>query len=365
MRYLWLTMLAPAALFGLWHVWPSPFDPEFWDEPEPPAMTGVLEPRGRLAAAEILAEGLVHSSEGIALAPDGAVYASQPDGSLVRVRLAGGEARVETVAQVTAAPGLGLQWLADGRLGAAFSDGLYAVDVRTGAVELLANAHDGLRFGFANDLDVAADGTIYFTDSSWRWPNEVPAQSFIFDMVENRAYGRLLAHDPHSGETRQLLDGLYYPNGVALAADGRSLFFVETFRYRLNRYWLSGPRAGELERVAENLPGIPDGLRADGAGNLYIGMDTQRVPLLRFLHRNPYWARMITKLPRAIWLRAGPPRGLILKLTEDGEYLDSWHDPDGRFGYIANVVPADDGTLWIGSLTNPVIGRFRPEGDAD
>ena len=38
------------------------------------------------------------------------------------------------------------------------------------------------------------------------------------------------------------------------------VFVIETFRYRLSRYWIEGPRAGEWEVVAENLPGIPDGV---------------------------------------------------------------------------------------------------------
>ena len=110
----------------------------------------------------------------------------------------------------------------------------------------------------------------------------------------------------------------------------------------------------ELARRA----GIPDGVTGDGTGRLYIAMDTQRVALLRFMHRNPFWTRMLTKLPEFVWLRSGPPRGFILVVDEQGEYLDSWHDPDGRWGLIANVVPDGEGRLYIGSLTEPRAGVF-------
>ena len=45
-------------------------------------------------------------------------------------------------------------------------------------------------------------------------------------------------------------------------------------------------------------------------------------------------------------------------MNEDGDYLNSYHDPDGRFGMIANAVPEGE-YIWIGSLTAPVIGRYR------
>ena len=97
----------------------------------------------------------------------------------------------------------------------------------------------------------------------------------------------------------------------------------------------------------------------DGQGRLFIAMDTQRVPLLAFLHRNPFLTRLITKLPDNIWIQAGAPRAFVLVLDEDGNYLDSFHDPDGRFGLLANAVPDGAGNLWLGSLTSDVIGRME------
>ncbi|WP_417493099.1 SMP-30/gluconolactonase/LRE family protein [Maricaulis sp.] len=351
-----------AALALVWILWPARLDPAFWDEPEAPALTGVLEPRGRLAQAVEIGRGLLDSAEDVALAADGSIYTGQHDGSLVRLWRHDGVWQVETIARLTHLPVLGLQWSADGRLIAAASDGIYAVNVATGATETLATQLAGRPLGFADDLDVGPDGTIYFTEASWKWANTADHPSYQYDMAENRPYGALAALDPVSGETRVLMDDLYFANGVAMAADGQSVFVLETYRFRLSRYWLDGPQAGSWEVVDDNLPGIPDGLMGDGAGRLYIAMDTQRVPLLRFLHRNPVLTRMITKLPDWVWLRAGTPQGFVLVMDEDGNYLDSFHDPDGRFGLIANVVPDGDGGLWIGSLTEDVIGYFtQPE----
>ncbi|MEN0653264.1 MULTISPECIES: SMP-30/gluconolactonase/LRE family protein [Hyphobacterium] len=345
-----------ALVLLVWWLWPSRVDPAYWDELDPPELTGVLEPDGALAAAGARGEGLIASSEDIALAPGGGFYTGQPDGTLMWVSESGREARV--VAQVTNnRPVLGLQWHPEGRLIAAASDGVYAINVDSGAVELISNGPAYRPFGFADDLDIAADGTIYVTDASWRWPNGNGEPSFQYDMAENRPYGLFYALQM-DGTIDLLQDDLYFANGVAMASDGQSVFVIETFRYRLSRYWIEGPRAGEWEIVADNLPGIPDGVTGDGTGRLYIAMDTQRVPLLTFLHRNPFLTRMITKLPEFVWLRAGPPRAFILVVDEQGNHLDSWHDPDGRWGMIANVVPDGEGRLYLGSLTEPRAGVF-------
>lgn len=347
-------------LFLVWLVWPPTVDPAYWNEPEPPELTGVLEPRGRLADAEQITHPLLHTSEDVAIGPDGAVYSGQHDGSIVRLIPDGDGWAGETVAQVTDGFSvLGLQWDAQGRLIAAAIDGIYAVDVETGSVSLLSTGETEHPLAFADDLDIGPDGTIYFSEASYRWGAGQGTPQYAYDMAENRPYGLLYALDPETGEMAVLADGLYFANGIAMSSDNRSVYVLETYRYRLSRYWLEGPQAGELEIVAENLPGIPDGLMGDGRGHLYIAMDTQRVPIMRFLHRNPFWTRMITKLPEWVWLRPGATKAFVLVVDEEGNYLDSFHDPDSRFGMLANVVPDADGNLWLGSLTQPVIGRYE------
>lgn len=54
--------------------------------------------------------------------------------------------------------------------------------------------------------------------------------------------GRLLCYDPSTDATTVLADGLWYANGVALAADESFVAVVETCSMRVRRHWLEGPK---------------------------------------------------------------------------------------------------------------------------
>ena len=53
---------------------------------------------------------------------------------------------------------------------------------------------DKLPFRCTNDLDVAADGTIYFTDASYKFPLTL----LKADLLEHQPNGRFLAYDPRT-----------------------------------------------------------------------------------------------------------------------------------------------------------------------
>ena len=76
-------------------------------------------------------------------------------------------ASAETLADTGGRP-LGLAWAPDGSLVIAdAAKGLLAMR-QDGSLRTLSTAADGQALGFADDVDVAADGTIYFSDASTR-----------------------------------------------------------------------------------------------------------------------------------------------------------------------------------------------------
>lgn len=357
-----LTLIGFLAVFVLlWSMWPSPINPAYWDEPPAPAMTGPLEPDDALADAQLFPVGASGSAEGVAVSENGDVFFGTVDGRIRRLTPAGpdGAPVARDVAQVTRTPILGLEWLQPGVLGVAAISGLYALDVDSRAFNLVSAGALAYPFGYVNDLAATPDGRIFFTDSSTRWGHSSNNAGYVYDMLENRPSGALYVWDPATHQTRLLHSRLYYPNGIVLAEDGQSLLIVESFRYRILRVWIDGPKAGDIDVFVDNLPGIPDGIETDGHGRLLVAMSSPRVPLLGFLHRHPRLTQLVMKLPD--WLRpsGGPSRAFILALdATTGQALDTMHDPDGRACYIANLDIAPDGALWFGSTDCGHLGRY-------
>ena len=248
-------LLAGAALYLALKT--SPIDPLAWDAPAAPQMTGVLEPNDTLMKAELLGQGQLHGPEDTAVDSQGRVYAGLADGRVVRLDASG---KVETFVDTGGRP-LGMDFDAAGNLILADAwKGLLRIDPQ-GKVETLATEADGVPFAFTDDLDIASDGRIYFSDASSKFHQP----DYILDLLEARPHGRLLRYDPSTGKTEVLLKDLYFANGVALSANEDFVLVNETYRYRITRYWLKGEKAGQHEVFIDNLPGLPDNLQGDRA----------------------------------------------------------------------------------------------------
>ncbi|WP_134677992.1 SMP-30/gluconolactonase/LRE family protein [Ectopseudomonas khazarica] len=341
-----LLLLAAALYLALT---PSPIAPLPWEAPEAPPMTAVLEPNDTLMKAELLARGQIHGPEDTAVDAQGRVYAGLHDGRVVRVLA---DDSVETFADTGGRP-LGMDFDAAGNLILADAyKGLLRIDPQ-GRIEVLSTEADGLPFAFTDDLDIASDGIIYFSDASSRFQQP----DYLLDLLEARPHGRLLSYDPSTGETRVLLDGLYFANGVALSANEDFVLVNETYRYRITRYWLKGERAGQHEVFIDNLPGLPDNLQGDRKGTFWVALPTPRKADADFLHRHPWLKAQLAKLPRALWPKA-IPYGFAIALDENGKIVRSLHDTSGtHLRMVTSVKPVGD-YLYFGSLDNDRIGKL-------
>ncbi len=329
--------------------WPVPIDPAAWTPPVAPALAGPYAPNALLVATERLGERSGVGPEDVAVDAEGRVYGGVDDGRIVRIAADG--SRVETFAETGGRPA-GLRFDADGNLLVADCErGLLSIDPE-GRVRVLAAEVDGTPIRFADDLDVAADGTVYFSDASAKFG----VRDFVLDVLEHRPNGRLLAFDPKTGETRVVLAGLHFANGVAVADDQASVLVAESNTYSVRRVWISGPRAGETEPWIENLPGFPDGILSNGRGTYWLAIAAPRDPTLDATLPRPFFRKVLARLPR--FLLPGPKRyGLVLGLDADGRVVASLHDPGGeRYSNVTNVVERD-GQLYLGSLTDTAIGR--------
>ncbi|MEM9302564.1 MAG: SMP-30/gluconolactonase/LRE family protein [Pseudomonadota bacterium] len=324
-----------------WLLLPGPIEPVAWSPAPAPAMTGAFTPNDRLALARIIAKGQIDGPEDVAVDADGRLYGGTQDGWIVRVDPDGS---VERWVETGGRP-LGLHFDAEGNLIVADSwKGLLAIDP-DGAVDALATGVDGRPFLFTDDLDIAADGRIYFSDASERFTQP----DYMLDLLEGRPHGRLLVHDPRTGETTMLLDDLYFANGIALSSDEDFVLVNETYRLRITRYWLKGPKAGTHEIFLDNLPGYPDGVASDDAGRFYVALFTVRNRLGDTIADKPFIKRTIAKLPRVFWPKPAP-HGFVLVLDEAGNVLESLQDAGGETVYNVTSAEPEGDLLFLGSL---------------
>src|SRR5690242_11123495 len=105
----------------------------------------------------------------------------------------------------------------------------------------LFSVNDDSRLRLADDLDIAPDGRIFFSEATVRYEmHEWPV-----DGLEARGNGRIICYDPKTNTTRTVLRGLKFPNGICVASDGQSILFAETFGCSIKRYWFDGPKQGK------------------------------------------------------------------------------------------------------------------------
>jgi gluconolactonase len=189
--------------------------------------------------------------EGIAVAPDGAVWCGTETGHLMRI---------EPDGSAIASYGCTNGWIAGVALD---GNNLYACDIRHQAVFR---------------LEIAQRRLERFSPSRLAIPN--------YPVVDRR-FHRLLVSDSVSFEAPgagiwelELATGrgrlwcdrpLHFANGMALAPDGRSLYVVESTRQRVARILIDEEGgAGHYEIVVDDVREFPDGLAFDDDGRLYI-----------------------------------------------------------------------------------------------
>ena len=147
-----------------------------------------------------------------------------------------------------------------------------------GKLEVLADRYQGKRLNAPNDIVVRHDGHVYFTD---------PAFGREADTRELDFYG--VFHLAPKGELSVVAKPGGRPNGITLAPDGKTLYVTDSDNHRILAYALdrNGEASGERVVVA-GLEGVPDGVRTDVNGNLYVAarhllvFDPAGKPLARF-----------------------------------------------------------------------------------
>jgi len=344
-------IVSAVGLFMLYLLlWPDHCDLSPSAYPGAPGLTGVYAVNERLRSVTRLGTGAGVGPEGVAFDDPGWIYAGMADGRIMRFRPDGAGAQV--FADTGGRP-LGLRFDGAGNLIVcdAFK-GVLSVSPDTTVTALITEVN-GLPLKNADGLDIARDGTIYFTDILYKL--DCRGKS-LTEIRRFRPHGRLLSYDPLSRTVTILLDGLYFANGVAVSPDQSFILVAETTRCRVHRYWLAGPKTGQSEIFIDNLPGFPDGLSSNGEDTFWLPLVYPRDMMFDTCLTLPLSRTIVFRLPR--FLFSGPrDYGFLLGLDSNGTVIHNLQDPSGAYVRITNIVERN-GMLYLGSIKEDSIGVF-------
>ena len=356
-RILWSLLLIIIVIVIYFVALPVPVDPVAWDAPPNPGYAGPFAANERLKGIQVLPIGDNHGPEDIALDTQGRIYAATHEGFIVRLQADG--SNPENWIDTGGRP-LGIDFDNDGNLIVADAFlGLLSI-AQDGTITELATMADGVPIRYANDVDVAADGKIYFSDASTKfgakeWGSTYEAS--LVDLMEHGGHGRLLVFDMASCKTKTLVEGLNFANGVAVSHDQTYVLVNETGRYRVIRYWLAGPKKGQAEPLIEGLPSFPDNISTGFDGRFWVALVSPRNPLVDKLSGNPFMRKVIQRMPAFLRPKA-VAYGHIIAIDGDGKVLEDLQDPNGSYPINTSVTETED-YLYIGSLIAPFLGRLK------
>ena len=130
---------------------------------------------------------------------------------------------------------------------------------------IVADRYRGKRFNSPNDVVLGPDGAIYITDPTSDLPKgqkqETPFQG-VYRIAKN-------------GKVALLTKEIGQPNGLAFSPDGKKLYVDDDQDLNIRVYdfhpdgTISNGRIFGSEKAPEK-DGVPDGMRVDMDGNLYV-----------------------------------------------------------------------------------------------
>ena len=265
---------------------------------------------------EQIAVGNVNKPEAIAFDGDGLMYTANEDGRIIVLNRDG--SNPQDYAQTGGRP-LGLKFDLSGNLIVADAfQGLLSIDT-AGQITVLSTSFGGIPFMLTDDLDIASDGTIYFSDATYL--NNLNNISNDWGQPN----GRLLSYNISTGVTSLLLDSLYFANGVSISNDESFLLVNETAASRVLRYWLTGPNAGQSDVFT------------------YINQNSWLPDNITCNDQSLFWVATIY--------------GPVLGLDENGQIIYQLNFNSNLLNENTSAIQYND-TLYLGSLQDSLIGKI-------
>jgi gluconolactonase len=135
-----------------------------------------------------------------------------------------------------------------------------------GKYKILADRYDGKKLNSPNDVIVGPDAALYFTD---------PTLDLVKGETQEIPFQGVYRLDA-KGHVQLLTKDLSQPNGLAFSPDGKH-FYVDDSKEKNIRVYdvaadgsLANGRIFGDEQPSGKHEGVPDGMRVDKAGNLFV-----------------------------------------------------------------------------------------------
>ncbi|KAJ8449061.1 hypothetical protein Cgig2_004116 [Carnegiea gigantea] len=350
-----LTVIVPIALAVVFYR-VDPFDPAELPLHEL-AQQDLVVPRVNdrlLHGSEFIGSGQMLGPEDIAFEPEsGVIYTGCADGWVKRVKVndSVSDSVVENWVYTGGRPlGLVLGLNNEVIVADAFK-GLLNLS-RNGNMELLTDEVEGRKLKFADGVDVAKDGMIYFTEASYKYD----LSGFIWDVFEGKPHGSLMSFDPTTRRTKVLVRNLYFPNGVQVSPDQKSVIFCETVMRRCKKYIREGEREGSVDMFVDNLVGVPDNIRYDGEEHYWIAFSTSVKPYWDIAFKYPLVRKILAIVTRYIGRPQMEKNGGLLAIDMEGKPIAHYYDPKLSMISGGNKIGRH---LYIGFLHHPYIMRLN------
>ena len=327
--------------------WPISVDPVSWESPRDTRKDPIFSINQKLSGIEIFWEDDGYLGPEDIVLNDGKIYVGYENGVIKNT---------DGIFSNTKGRPLGMAFDTEGNLIIADAiQGLISIDMN-GTINTLSRISnsDNIPLNFVDDLDIASDGKVYFSDASSKYGYG----SDRLELFEHTPNGRLLVYDPITQKTTTLLSGLYFANGVALSSDESFVLVNETLMYRIQKYWLKGDKAGTSEIFIENLPGFPDNVSSNEEGIFWVALFNPRNNFVEMSSNKPFLRKIVLRLPEL--LQPQPVNhSFVLGLNEDGKVVHNLqYQANEAYSPITSVKQYND-ILYFGSLTHPGWGKIE------
>ena len=144
---------------------------------------------------------------------------------------------------------------------------------RDGTVTTIAERFQGKKLNSPNDVVVAPDGGIWFTDPFYGIRGNY--EGFKAEQESKEAVYRV---DGKTGQIAKVTDEVGQPNGLCFSPDYKKLYVADTGMPRDIKVWdvdgqtlRNGKRLIQLDIPGTGAPSAADGIRCDADGNIWAG----------------------------------------------------------------------------------------------